>query len=77
MYEERPGCLSGLLKLTLLTVAFQWLEERFGFGRGCSCVGCGCGVLLVFLFLIFACSIILGTNWTRLSIVNGLPFLVP
>lgn len=65
MNEERPGCLSGLLKLFLLTVLFEWLEERFGFGRGCSCTGCGCGVILLLLFLLFACSIIFGTDWTH------------
>lgn len=67
MYEERPGCLSGLLKLTLLTIAFNWLEENFGFGRGCSFTGCGCGCLLLVLFVIFACGIIFGTDWTKLG----------
>ncbi len=66
MQEERPGCLWGILKLFLLTVIFEWLEEHFGFGRGCSCSGCGCGLLLLLLFILFACSIIFGTDWTHM-----------
>jgi hypothetical protein len=52
----------------LLTAAFDWLEERFGFGRGCSCTGCGCGVIILIVFLILACSTITGTDWTRFSL---------
>lgn len=62
--NERPGCFSGLIKLLLLNWLFDWLQERFGFGRGVSCTGCGCGFILLILFLIFACSIITGTDWT-------------
>ena len=29
--NDRPGCLSGLLKLFLLDTLFDWLQERFGF----------------------------------------------
>ena len=47
--DNRPGCLSGLLKLFLLDKLFDWLQERFGFGRGC--MGCGCGVILLVIFL--------------------------
>lgn len=65
--NERPGCLSGLLKLLFLNWLFDWLQERFGFGRGVSCGGCGCGVILLILFLILACSVISGTNWLRLG----------
>jgi hypothetical protein len=65
--RDRPGCLSGLLKLTFLNWIFDWLQERFGFGRGASCTGCGCGTILLILFLILACSIITGTDWTRLG----------
>lgn len=61
--DERPGCLSGLVKLLLLDWLFNWLQDRFGFGRGCSCTGIGCGIFLLFLFLTFACAIISGTNW--------------
>lgn len=59
--DNRPGCLSGLLKLFLLDKLFDWLQERFGFGRGC--MGCGCGVILLVVFLMLAGSVVLGTNW--------------
>ncbi|MEW6718226.1 MAG: hypothetical protein AB1345_12100 [Chloroflexota bacterium] len=65
--SERPGCFSGLLKLLLLDVVFDWLQERFGFGRGCSCTGCGCGVILTLLLLVLACNVITGTNWFELG----------
>jgi hypothetical protein len=52
--RDREGCLEGLFKLFLLTAAFDWLEERFGFGRGCSCTGCGCGVIILIVFLILS-----------------------
>lgn len=65
--DEKPGCLSGLLKLLLLNWLFDWLQERFGFGRGVSCGGCGCGVILLILFLILACSVISGTDWLQLG----------
>ncbi len=65
--NERPGCLSGLLKLFLLDVLFDWLQNRFGFGRGMSCGGCGCGFILLIIFLVFACSILTGTNWGHLG----------
>jgi hypothetical protein len=69
--RQRGGCLEGLLRLFLLTAAFDWLEDRFGFGRGCSCSGIGCGLLLLFVFLILVCSTITNTNWTHFSL-NGL-----
>jgi hypothetical protein len=65
--NDRPGCLSGILKLTLLNLVFDWLQERFGFGKGLSCTGCGCGIMLSILFVILACSIITGTNWFELG----------
>jgi len=65
MYDHRPGCLSGLLKLFLLDRLFDWLQGRFGFGRGCS--GCGCGVILLILFVLLACGIITGTDWFHLG----------
>jgi hypothetical protein len=64
--RDRQGCLAGLLELFLLDRLFNWLQRRFGFGRGCSCGGLGCGVILLVLFLIFACSIVGGTNWLHL-----------
>jgi hypothetical protein len=64
--NDRPGCLSGLLKLFFLNWLFDWLQDNFGFGRGCSCSGCGCGFILLILFIIFSCSIITGTDWTSL-----------
>ena len=47
--NDRPGCLSGLLKLAFLNWLFDWLQDRFGFGRGVSCTGCGCGLILLLL----------------------------
>lgn len=59
--NDRPGCLSGLLKLFLLDKVFDWLQERFGYGNGC--MGCGCGLILTLIFLGLAVSILFGTNW--------------
>ncbi len=61
--NNRPGCLSGLLKLAFLNWIFDWLQDRFGFGRGASCTGCGCGIILLVLFVLFSCSVLTGTNW--------------
>ena len=61
--NDRPGCLSGLLKLFFVNVIFDFLQVRFGFGRGASCTGCGCGFILLCLSIAFTCSIIFGTNW--------------
>ncbi len=60
--EERPGCLSGLLKLAALGWLFDWLQDNIGFGRG-GCSGIGCGAILLLLLIVFGCSIIFGTNW--------------
>ena len=68
--RERGGCLSGLLRLFLLTAAFDWLEKRFGFGRGCSCTGFGCGLIILFIFLVLVCGTITGTDWTRLNLTG-------
>ena len=65
--NDRPGCLSGLLKLFLLDTLFDWLQERFGFGRGCSCSGCGCGLILLILFVALSCSVVMGTNWLEIG----------
>ena len=64
---DRPGCLSGLLKLFVLDKVFDFLQDRFGFGRGASCGGCGCGVILLILSIAFTCSVIFSTNWFDFS----------
>ncbi|NLE75579.1 MAG: hypothetical protein GX605_02355 [Chloroflexi bacterium] len=64
--RERQGCLQGLLEMFLLTAAFDWLQERFGFGRGCSCTGIGCGIIMLVIFVFMACGILTGANWFRL-----------
>jgi hypothetical protein len=71
--DDRPGCLSGILKLVLLGWLFDWLQDTFGFGRGLSCTGCGCGFILLIIFLALLCKIVFGTNWFELTtILNGL-----
>jgi len=65
--NDRPGCLSGLLKLFLLDTVFDWLQRRFGFGRGPSCFGCGCGFILLIIFIVLSCQVVLGTDWLRFS----------
>ena len=65
--DNRPGCLGGLLRLTIITAAFDWLEHRFGFGRGVSCSGCGCGVILLLIFIVLVCGTCSGTNWFHIS----------
>lgn len=65
--NNRPGCLSGLLKLFILDKVFDWLQGRFGFGRGASCTGCGCGFILLVIFIVLSCSVITGTDWLSLS----------
>lgn len=64
--DNRPGCLSGLLKLFLLDRLFNWLQSRIGFGSG-SCFGCGCGMILFIVFILLALSIITGTDWFRIG----------
>jgi hypothetical protein len=62
MYDdERPGCLSGLLKLFIAKQVYDWLQENLGFGRGC--LGAGCGLVFFVIFVGFVCSVIFGTNW--------------
>ena len=65
--NNRPGCLSGLIKLFLVDTLFDFLQDRFGFGRGISCSGCGCGLILMILSAAIMCSIIFNTNWTQFS----------
>ncbi len=67
MNKERPGCLGGIVRLLLLAWAYEFLQERLGWGRGCSISGVGCGCLLLLLFLFLLCSILWGTDWTRLT----------
>ncbi len=64
--DQRPGCLSGLLKLFLFEKLFNWLQRKIGFGRGGIC-GCGCGVILFVIMVSVLCSIIFGTDWLHLS----------
>lgn len=64
--NDRPGCLSGLLKLFLLRWLFDWLQENFGFGRGGVC-GCGCGFFMLLVFFALACSVFTSTNWFELG----------
>ena len=59
---RRDGCLEGLLKLLLLQLLFDWLQDNVGFGRG-GCSGCGCGVFLLLIFMALACRVIFGTDW--------------
>jgi hypothetical protein len=65
--DDRPGCLSGFLKLALLGWLFDWLQDNFGFGKGCSCSGIGCGVILLLIFIALACSVVTGTDWFSLT----------
>ena len=67
MSQRRQGCLEGLLELSFLNVAFDWLQKKFGFGRGLSCTGIGCGLLLLIIFILMACNIIFGTDWFSLT----------
>ena len=67
MSQRRQGCLEGLLELSILNVAFDWLQKKFGFGRGLSCTGIGCGLLLLIIFILMACNIIFGTDWFSLT----------
>jgi hypothetical protein len=60
--NRRQGCLEGLLKLFLLNVLFDWLQDNLGWGRG-GCGGCGCGIILLLIFMVLACRIIFNTDW--------------
>jgi apolipoprotein N-acyltransferase len=65
--DDRPGCLGGLLRLTIIAAAFNWLQKQFGVGRGASCSGCGCGVILLLIFIVLVCGTCAGTNWFDFS----------
>jgi hypothetical protein len=60
--NERPGCLSGLLKLFLVDAIFDFMQEKFGFQRG-GCCGCGCGIILLIFSTALTCGILFGTDW--------------
>lgn len=64
--NDRPGCLSGLLKLFLIDVVFDFLQERIGYGRG-GCCGCGCGTLLFIISCLLTLSVLFGTDWLKLG----------
>jgi hypothetical protein len=64
--DQRPGCLSGLLKLFFLDTIYKWGQRTFGFQQG-GCLGCGCGTLMLIAFIIIFISIITGTNWFRIG----------
>ncbi len=63
--DDRPGCLVGLLKLTLLRWAYEFLQKTFGWKSG-SCTGCGCGFIIFLIFLILVLSILFSTDWFKL-----------
>jgi len=65
--DDRPGCLTGLLQLAFLNWFFDLLQDKFGFGKGCSCSGCGCGLILLLFFVALSCSVLAGTDWTRVG----------
>ena len=60
--NDRPGCLSGLLKLFLIDAIFDWFQEKFGFGRG-GCCGCGCGAILLIISCLLTFGVLFGTDW--------------
>lgn len=71
--DDRPGCLSGLLKLFFVNLGFDWAQKNVGYGRG-GCLGCGCGTILLILFIVIILQIIFGTDWLRL--VSTIPIVV-
>jgi len=62
---DKPGCLAGLFKLTLLNWVYEFLQKNVGIGRG-SCGGCGCGVIMMIIFIVLVCQIVTGTYWLKL-----------
>ncbi|MCK4829212.1 hypothetical protein KA005_76520 [bacterium] len=65
--NRQQGCLTGLFKLLMLDVLFDWLQKTFGFGRGASCTGCGCGFILLIIFIALSCQVFTNTNWFQLG----------
>ena len=68
--NQRPGCISGLIKLFFLDWVLDALQGKFGFGKGCSCSGCGYGLILLLIFVALFCSIVSGTDWAHLGLYN-------
>lgn len=64
--RDRPGCLGGFIRLFALRWVYRWLQSTIGTGRG-GCAGMGCGAVLFVIFILFACSILFGTNWFDFS----------
>lgn len=71
--DDRPGCLSGLLKMFFLRMGFGWAQDRFGYGRG-GCVGCGCGTILLIVFIVMFLRYLFGTDW--FDLVSTLPAIM-
>jgi hypothetical protein len=69
--DDRPGCLVGLLKLSLLRWAYDGLQRTFGWKSG-SCMGCGCGLILFIMFIGLLFSIVFGTDWFKLVSAFGM-----
>jgi hypothetical protein len=65
--DRRQGCLTGLFKLLMLDVLFDFLQDTFGFGRRTSCGGCGCGFILMIIFIALSCQVVMNTNWFRIG----------
>lgn len=66
--DDRPGCLSGLLKLFFLRAGYDWAQRNIGYGRG-GCAGCGCGTILFIIMVILFLSILFGTDWFDLRLL--------
>jgi hypothetical protein len=76
MDRNRPGCLSGLLKLFFLRTGYDWMQRRVGYGRG-GCMGCGCGTLLLIIGAVILFSILFGTEWTDFRFfIESMPMVV-
>ena len=63
--NNRPGCLAGIFKLSILKWLYDWLQNKFG-SRSGSCMGCGCGLIIFIVFAVLALSVIFGTDWFKL-----------
>lgn len=70
--NDRPGCLVGLLKISLLRWVYDGLQRTFGW-KSNSCMGCGCGLILFVVFIFVLLSIIFGTDWFKL--VQAFPMI--
>ena len=63
--DERPGCLMGIFKLSILRWLYDWLQKTFGF-KSNSCLGCGCGFIILIVFAVLTLSVIFSTDWFKL-----------